>query len=359
MDHDVVPPDYNDGNRAFVQALMARGTLTFPEARPILAAIMTAEQQQQQQGQSQGQGERPAVVAPDDVTAADFEGYLEAARGALSHFDYEVRHAAHQVHKERVYALVNTTSDPLTQLATLHTPDEIAFVKRLLDAMFETHNTRRMEVMCVDSIQANKCRAAPRADPDESVVAAAADGGGEGETQQQTQQSVKGLKSSEVEAVMRALVDEGWLEKTREGLYGLAPRALLELRGWLVDSYNDADAAPGEPQRIKFCQACREIVTVGQRCADPDCAVRIHDICADAFWRTRSRAGGRRDCPACATEWTGRNFVGPRAVTETEAYKRRKRSSGRGRGSLMEEVLQDENAADGEEMVEGEEGVEA
>jgi non-structural maintenance of chromosomes element 1 len=339
MDHDVVPPDYNDGNRAFLQALMARGTLTYREAKPILAAIMTA-----------AQGE---AVAADAVTEHDFDAYLEAARGAVSHFDYEIRNTMHQVRKERVHALVNTTSDPLTQLATLHSADEIAFVKRLLDAMFETYNSRRMEIMCVDSIQANKCRHAPRvaADPDESVTAAA-----DGESQAtQAATQAKGLKSSEVEAVLRALVDEGWLEKMgRDGFYGLTPRALLELRGWLVASYNDGGGAAGERewQRIKFCEACREIVTVGQRCADPDCPVRLHDICDDAFWRTRRE----RKCPLCTADWTGRHFVGPRAVTETDAYKRRKGGCGRARGSLVDEVLQNENGVDGEE--DGEEGEE-
>lgn len=33
---------YNDSNRAFLQAFLARSTLTFDEAKPILAAIFTA-----------------------------------------------------------------------------------------------------------------------------------------------------------------------------------------------------------------------------------------------------------------------------------------------------------------------------
>lgn len=33
---------YNDSNRAFLQAFIARSTLTFEEAKPLLAAIFTA-----------------------------------------------------------------------------------------------------------------------------------------------------------------------------------------------------------------------------------------------------------------------------------------------------------------------------
>lgn len=34
-------PEYNDSNRAFLQAFMARSSMTFEEAQPILAAILT------------------------------------------------------------------------------------------------------------------------------------------------------------------------------------------------------------------------------------------------------------------------------------------------------------------------------
>lgn len=35
---------YNDGNRAFLQAFMARGTITLEDARTILAAIFTIQE---------------------------------------------------------------------------------------------------------------------------------------------------------------------------------------------------------------------------------------------------------------------------------------------------------------------------
>lgn len=33
---------YNDGNRAFLQAFMARSAMSFEEAKPVLAAIFSA-----------------------------------------------------------------------------------------------------------------------------------------------------------------------------------------------------------------------------------------------------------------------------------------------------------------------------
>ncbi|KAI1635155.1 RING-like domain-containing protein [Biscogniauxia mediterranea] len=320
-DRDSLPAHYNDGNRAFLQALLARGAMTFKEAQPVLAAILGAQTGRRREAAS--------------VTQAEFEAHVSAASAALSAFDLEVRSARHQATGQRVYAVVNTTSDALTQMATLHNAEEIAFVKRVIDAMFDRYNTPRMEVMCLDEMQANKLRRAPPATaaaarpeaPDDEEMQ---DGdGGEADTTQT--QTLRGLKSSEAEAVMRSMVEEGWFERSREGglgLYGLSARALLELRSWLVESYNDPDAGEGEWQRVKFCEACREIVTVGQRCADRDCPAHLHDICEDAFWRTRGGGGARgggdgggngggngggrqqqqRACPRCGRAWEGRHF---------------------------------------------------
>ena len=48
---DAEDGDYLDGNRAFLQALMARGTMTFKEGQKVLAAIFTV-----QEGQAHSRG---------------------------------------------------------------------------------------------------------------------------------------------------------------------------------------------------------------------------------------------------------------------------------------------------------------
>ncbi|KAI0502763.1 Nse1 non-SMC component of SMC5-6 complex-domain-containing protein [Xylaria bambusicola] len=322
-DQDELAGQYNDGNRAFLQALLARGTMTFAESKPILAAIFTAQENE--------------PVEPSQITQEDLDSYISAASDAISPFDLEIRSIMHQIRKERVYAVVNTMSDALTQLATLHSPDEIAFVKRVIDAMFEKYNTPRMEALCLDEMQANKLRVPPRPDNDDEAM----------ENGEMQSQAPKGLKSSEVETVMRSMVNEGWFERSREGFYYLSSRALLELRSWLLESYNDPDAEEGEWQRVKFCEACKDVVTIGQRCVERDCLIRLHDYCADAFFRTRRS----RACPKCSKEWSGRHFVGERAVTETEAYQRGRRRSGKSarHSNGTESIMQD-----GDEEGEGE-----
>ena len=266
---------------------------------------------------------------------ADFDSYVHAASAALSPFDYEIRSTLHQVSKERIWALVNSTSDALTQIATVRTADEIAFIKRVLDAMFETYNTERQEVMAITSMQAMK-------------VAKADDrrrqSNGDGE---ESQSADKGLTHGQAEKLMLSLVEEGWFERSKEGWFTLSPRALMELKSWLVATYNDPDAEAGEWQHIKNCEACKAIVTMGQRCSEASCTVRLHEGCLGPFWRTRRE----EKCPKCKTPWKGL-WVGEKAVTTTEAYNRGRRISGGPNRTVAQE--EEGEGQNGEEDAEGE-----
>jgi non-structural maintenance of chromosomes element 1 len=232
---------------------------------------------------------------------------------------------------------VNTTSDPLTQLATTRSPEEIAFIRRVLDAIFETYNTPRQEIMGVTGMQAMKlARGDGRSRP-------SVNGNGLQNGEEASQAANKGLVHSHVERLMASMVAEGWFEKSKEGWFTLSARALIELKGWLVATYNDEDADADEWQRIKFCEACKGIVTIGQRCTNLDCNVRLHDVCHMAFWRTRRE----EKCPRCKKDWDGRHWVGEKAITTGEAYLKGKRRSG---GPRRSEIVEDEseNAQDDE-----------
>ncbi|KAL2196793.1 Nse1 non-SMC component of SMC5-6 complex-domain-containing protein [Corynascus similis CBS 632.67] len=328
MDDDWEPPipaGYNDANRAFIQAFMARGTLTFREAQKVLAAIKSAV-------------EGGTDVDPDSITMTDFEKFVRTAREVVEPLDYDIRNMRDQVRGgERVWAFINAHSDPATQMGTTRTPEEVAYIKRLLDAMFEQYNTPRMEVMAVDEGQALRVSRPARGSARQSNANASTNRGMDGEAEDEdnnpdevgdgavTAAASRGLKHSEVLSLLSSLVAEGWLAKSRDGFYSLTPRALMELWSWLMATYNDQDADASEWQRIKFCEACKEIVTYGQRCNEPDCTVRLHDICEDAFWRTR----GDRKCPKCGTTWEGNHYVGERAVTSRSGFQRGQGRRGR------------------------------
>lgn len=281
---------YNNTHRAFLQALLSRQTITYDTAKPLLATIQTANTP-----------DRPTLE--NDITPEDFESYIHTINDTISPFDYEIRNSLHQTTRERIYALVNTTSDALTQLATVHSPDEIAFVKRVIDAMFDTNNTPAAEVLAVKSMQAVKLAKPP--------VNERRDSG----NQTQSGGLATALTMGEAEKVLASMVDEGWFHLSQKGFYSLTERALMELRNWLLDMYNedveDVDEDEEPHVRIKMCAACRQIVTVGQRCPNLPCNVRLHEHCVNNMFRAQ---GGQRQCRECKTDWVDAPPVGEKAA---------------------------------------------
>ena len=128
--------------------------------------------------------------------------------------------------------------------------------------MFETYNTPRHEIMAITSMQAIKLHKGPTED-----VRQTQNGTG---TQGSAGQS---LTMGQAEKMMKTLVEEGWFEKSMKGFYSLSPRALMELRGWLWETYNDLDEDEDEEdegrgsKKIKQCFACKEIITTVSRAA--------------------------------------------------------------------------------------------
>ncbi|KAL4904176.1 hypothetical protein BDW74DRAFT_185811 [Aspergillus multicolor] len=289
---------YDDSNRAFLQALMARSTMTLAEAKPVLAAIFTAHG-----------GE---TVSPDSITENHLNSFVMAANSAISPFDLEIRSTLpqvelddptnEQVNPERVYALVNTTSDGLTQLATTYTADEISYVKRVLDKMFEANNNKITEAVSLSTMEAlHQCKVPSEGNRRESGSAAQATQGG----------AAQPLTMGQAETVLKQLCEDGWFEKSQKGFYTLSPRGLMELRGWLVATYNDENEGGRRVQKIKFCAACKDIITIGQRCGNRDCAGRLHDHCMRNFFRVQKA----EQCPVCRSPWPGDKYVGERAIS--------------------------------------------
>lgn len=124
--------------------------------------------------------------------------------------------------------------------------------------MFETYNTPRHEVMAITSMQAIKLHKSPTEDVRQT------------QNGSETQGSAgQGLTMGQAEKMMKTLVEEGWFEKSIKGFYSLSPRALMELRGWLWETYNDVEDDEEEDGRvskkIKQCFACKELITTVSR----------------------------------------------------------------------------------------------
>ena len=84
-----------------------------------------------------------------------------------------------------------------------------------------------------------------------------------------------------------------------------------------MDAYNgdmEGEDEEEEPhQKIKFCKACAGIVTVGQRCPNLPCNIRLHEACVGKMFRAQRDS---ETCPACKTEWRDAPKVGIEAAKE-------------------------------------------
>ncbi|KAF2473039.1 uncharacterized protein BDR25DRAFT_332737 [Lindgomyces ingoldianus] len=326
-----VETGYNNAHRAFLQAFLSRPVMTVDEIKPVLAAVHSAHDPR-----------RPMLEG--DVTPADISSTITTINTRLSALDYEIRSTRSQTDRTLIYALVNTTSDALTQLATTFSPDEISYIKRILDAMFETYNTRNREIMAVSKMQASNLAKVSRSRGSgvrESQVNGNENGDGDGDGDNNTLETAnaKSLTISEADRVLSELLSQSFLHLSRAQYYSLAPRAFIELRTYLKETYNepaDPDDPDDEPLiRVKDCEGCREIVTVGQRCADRACGCRLHDHCTQQFFRGQNQRGGRGKCPVCKVEWTGDVFVGERVVVGSTGARRGGGNGGRSSSSAV------------------------
>jgi hypothetical protein len=312
---DVADDDgYTWVHRLVLQSFLTHGVMTVDELKPVLATIMTTHgipnprpiHLHPPPANHVSDPDRP--FHPDDITQPLLTSTIQTVNAKVEPYNFEIRSTLNQHNKALTYAFVNKTSDALTQLATRFSPAEIAYIRRLLDHMFETNNTATRQVMALKHNEASQLARNSRRnrqsqfnDPDD---AAATD----------SQPADQGITIQEADAVLDALVHEAFFEKSRAGYYSLAPRALMELGPYLKEMYNeertdDDDEPP--VTRIHDCEGCRELMTHGIRCNNSECEVRWHDACANQYYRGTPRDA--RKCPKCKTQCTGDAYVGERA----------------------------------------------
>ncbi|KAK6532250.1 hypothetical protein TWF281_006442 [Arthrobotrys megalospora] len=318
---------YSNIHRAFLQALLIRPFIDVQEGRELLAAIKSAEAGSQ--------------VSIESVSEKDFRAIVHTIQNTISSFDLDVREMPDQEDGNRCYALVNSANDDIIRFATTHTPDEISYFKRLLDEMFDTSNTVYAEIMAVKSMRAISLNKNPPSERENREVVVE---GANGEEARQTIAGAGiGLTKQEAEDCLTRFVDEGWLERDSAGYHFLSTRALLELEGYLVETYNveeeeeqeDGTVKRGPKKtRIKHCGYCKYIHTVGQRCSDIHCEFRLHNHCTKTMFEKLPA----RQCGICKKEWTGEP-VGPKAGKGSGGAAGLRRAKGRDSEGIMPQRL--------------------
>lgn len=153
--------------------------------------------------------------------------------------------------------------------------------------------------------------------------------------------------------------------RNRNQWYTLAPRALLELSDYLKTIYDpepdpeDSADAPAE-KFIKTCHLCTEILTIGQRCDDYDCPLRMHNPCAKVLFERTPEP----HCPRCKKPWSGESPVGEKAASRLHIRRPggggARRASGMSRaadtpGEARRTSIRRGEESDDEDLVDGDE----
>ena len=160
-----------------------------------------------------------------DVSRADVLQEVDRLNEEIADLDIEIRRTILQVDCSDVWVLCNTTSDAITQLATVHNANEIGFFKNLLTCMFVKNNTHRSEIFAVPTMEAlNEAQEAK-------------------------------LSKSQAQTALKKFVAESWLSKSPSGFYTLTARSLVELQGYLKDNFGDP---VDEQSALRTCHACKE-----------------------------------------------------------------------------------------------------
>jgi len=72
-----------------------------------------------------------------------------------------------------------------------------------------------------------------------------------------------GLTKTAGEATIDKFIQEGWLVKSPAGFITLSERGLMELKGYLTETFNDLEDEEGGPRinNVRTCYGCQEIIT--------------------------------------------------------------------------------------------------
>ncbi|ODQ66695.1 hypothetical protein NADFUDRAFT_82439 [Nadsonia fulvescens var. elongata DSM 6958] len=172
------------------------------------------------------------------------------------------------------WTLVNTCSDEISQYATLLSPDEIKGFRNIIREIFRSAYLAKEDYSLPElyGIEEPKAKQLCRG----------------------------GTKSGQ--AVIDQLLSTGWLHMSETRYISLSERTIIELKDYLIREFG---SQPGETETSEYsgslstCAGCKEIVTFGQRCSNPqvNCNIRLHYHCTSPFFATLIDP---RTCPGCS-----------------------------------------------------------
>lgn len=231
---------YGDPHRLFMQSCINRRVFSEHQAMKMYKAVLR-------------------VTGCPFRNEAEYKDTFQQFRGVVNQkinsVDLELRRGTDFKSGESYYALVNNNGDAIAQVASKYKDFEIALFRRIVDLIVTQ--------------------------PDDSFEASSMEILSEVGTVTQNR-----LTRKEAESTLKSFVEDHWLE-SRGGKYSLSMRTILELQGYLRESY---------PEYILPCNLCNEIVTAGITCTN--CSKRYHTRCCDIRFGTREKRCTDAGCAA-------------------------------------------------------------
>ncbi|KAG2176675.1 hypothetical protein INT44_007339 [Umbelopsis vinacea] len=238
--------EYNGTHRLFMQSMLSHRILKESQAEVIYEKICDML----------------------NVEKADFGDLVAVINKEISDVDLALRRTVDEYDSSAIIALVNTRGDEVAQLATTYSANEIGFFKRVLELIVTADD----EAFSLSSMAA--IREGPKLKP--------------------------ALSQRETEELLNKLVADKWLMRRRDGYYVLHMRSIIELQNYLKETFEN---------EIHECLMCMEIVTVGERCSQGRCEVRLHSHCAAGYFPEQDN-GSEIKCPTCGTTWARDSTIG-------------------------------------------------
>lgn len=226
---------YNDAHRLFLQTFVAKKLLSERDTEQIYEKI------------------RKRLGMDSEVDLLN--EFIKTINKELVPLYLEIRAGRAEDSGQKYFALVNSLEDEPSKLATDFNPQEIEFIKKVIEAIVVSP-----EGFASSTDLLNLCHTL-----------------------------TKKLTANASQDLLNLLSSKNWLCE-KKGQVSLGPRSVIELGQYLENKFKE---------HITVCQMCHTIVVMGDICNH--CDVKIHKYCIET--RFEGLSADKKKCPACKKTW--------------------------------------------------------
>ncbi|KAH3679955.1 hypothetical protein WICMUC_000698 [Wickerhamomyces mucosus] len=252
---------YTNVERALLQYAMSLGVVS--EEKLILFHAKSKELIKQKDDQD----EQEAIAQERSLDHA-----IDLINQKLYPLDYKIAKVLNQEKGDSYYVYCNTSEDKPSTAATQFTTAEIDVIKKLIDFIITEGGINESYVI------------------------------GSSNAIKKVSSSITSYTASQSQQFLDKLVNSGWFNLSQNGKYSLSLKTLTELKSTLIEKYSKRE----EGGLIDICLGCKDIVTVGVRCPNQTCHIRLHEACENNYSRARRDQG--RVCP-CGNDWSENDLL--------------------------------------------------